>query len=179
MCGSTVWKAVDVHKSKSIQYKQYTVQTTCIEMRKDGVQDKQNESTKLETVLNLPMFCCYKVYSMMLHNDTILVLSFIHFHPHPPYHISLVLSRCLLIAGSWLKRLQVFQLSTVKEYVLLTPSWAGVCIQNTRMPSPLKREGLICHSFHWCGRNGQVCGWWMAWSFPLPCNQVFLVDSHA
>lgn len=87
--------------------------------------------------------------------------------------------RLLLIARSWLKRLRMLQLSTVNECGLLTPSRTGVCIQNTRMPSLLKWEGFICHSFHWCCCNDQVCGWWMAWPFPPPYNQVFLLDSFA
>lgn len=50
------------------------------------------------------------------------------------------------------------------------------CVQNTRMPSPLKQEGFICHSFHWCWCNDQVCRWWMAWPFLPLCNQVLLIQ---
>lgn len=106
-------------------------------------------------------------------------LSFISISSHVPIHyVSLLWRRCLLIARSWLKRLRVFQHSTVNECGLLTPSRATVCIQNTRMPSPLKWEGFICQSFHWCCSNDQVCWWWMVWPFPPPYNQVVLVDSQ-
>lgn len=94
------------------------------------------------------------------------------------YNISFSLSRCLVIGSTWLKRLQVFQLFAVNNCGLLTQSCIGVCVHRTRMPSSLKWEDFICHSFHWCWCNEQVCGWWMAWPFLPLYNQVFLVVSY-